>query len=294
VPTLVNRAWGEAFFWDGRIATLEDQVLQPIVARLEMDLRVAQAVERLRGRESYRRAFREAFGRAVNPVDLARALAAYVRTIQAGASPFDRYVWGERDALPPEARAGLRLFRGKANCSVCHTGPNLTDEEFHNTGVSWGRQPYDSGRRRVTGRSEDTGRFKTPTLREIGSTAPYMHDGTLQTLEDVIEFYDRGGHANPYRDPELRRLSLTVSEKKALLRFLKSLDGQIRDGVASLPTKHRHVSVGGGVIGAWPDGQSHLEPTDDVMRWAEPLPRAGGLSSLPSSRARPSPPPESW
>jgi len=247
VPTLVNRAWGEAFFWDGRVATLEDQVLQPIAARLEMDVGVEQAVERLRGREAYRRAFRVAFGRDVNRTDLAKALAAYVRTIQAGASPYDRYVWGERGALSPEARAGLRLFRGKANCAVCHTGPNLTDEEFHNTGVSWGRQPYDSGRRMVTGRSEDTGSFKTPTLREIEHTAPYMHDGSLQTLTDVIEFYARGGDANPYRDSELRTLSLTVSEKKALLGFLKSLDGQVRDGVASLATRHRNVSAGGEV-----------------------------------------------
>lgn len=229
VPTLVNRAWGKAFFWDGRIATLEEQVLHPIVAWLEMDLPVGQAVERLSGRERYGRAFREAFGRDVNGTDLARALAAYVRTIEAGDSPYDRYVWGDRDALSPEAREGLRLFRGKANCAVCHTGPNLTDEEFHNTGVSWGRQPYDSGRRGVTGRPEDTGKFKTPTLREIEHTAPYMHDGSLATLDDVIEFYDRGGNENPHLDRELRPLLLTAREKRALRSFLGSLSGRIRD-----------------------------------------------------------------
>ena len=124
VPTIVNRAWGKSFFWDGRIATLEDQVLQPIVAELEMDLTVDEAVERLRGMSSYRDAFRETFGRDVNGDDLGRALAAYVRTIQAGASPYDRYVWGEPSALSPAAQAGLDLFRGRANCTACHVGPN--------------------------------------------------------------------------------------------------------------------------------------------------------------------------
>ncbi len=231
VPTIVNRAWGKSFFWDGRIDTLEEQVLRPIVSKTEMDLTVDDAVERLRGTSQYPAAFRETFGRDVNGADLARALAAYVRTIQAGASPYDRYVWGEPDALSPEAQAGLHLFRGRANCTVCHAGPNLTDEEFHNTGVFWGRQPYDAGRFVVTGASEDTGKFKTPTLREIEHTAPYMHDGSLATLKDVIEFYDRGGNANPYRDRELRPLSLTADEKGALLAFLESLSGQIREGL---------------------------------------------------------------
>ncbi len=231
VPTIVNRAWGTSFFWDGRIDTLEAQVLEPIVARLEMDLTVDEAVERLRGASPYSAAFRETFDRDVNRHDLARALAAYVRTIQSGASPYDRYVWGEPAALSPDAQAGLRLFRGRANCTACHAGPNLTDEDFHNTGVFWGQQPYDAGRFLVTGVSEDIGKFKTPTLREIARTAPYMHDGSIATLEDVLEFYDRGGNANPYRDTELRRVSLTAEEKGALLAFLQSLSGQIREGL---------------------------------------------------------------
>ena len=235
VPTLVNRAWGTSFFWDGRIDTLEAQVLEPIVARLEMDLTIEEAVERLRGTSYYPSAFRETFGRDVNRHDLARALAAYVRTIQAGASPYDRYIWGEPAALSRNAQAGLRLFRGRANCTACHVGPNFTDEEFHNTGVFWGRQPYDAGRVVVTGAAKDTGKFKTPTLREIARTAPYMHDGSIATLADVLEFYDRGGNANPYRDTELRRLSLTAEEKGALLAFLQSLSGQIREGLEEGP-----------------------------------------------------------
>ena len=140
VPTIVNRAWGTSFFWDGRIDTLEAQVLEPILARLEMDLTVDEAVKRLRGASPYPAAFRETFGRDVNRDDLARALATYVRTIQSGASPYDRYVWGEPAALSPDAQAGLRLFRGRANCTACHAGPNLTDEDtavLNGTGFRW-------------------------------------------------------------------------------------------------------------------------------------------------------------
>ena len=231
VPTIVNRAWGKSFFWDGRIATLEEQVLQPILAELEMDLSIEEAVERLRMTSPYPAAFRETFGGDVNRKNLARALAAYVRTIQSGASPFDRYVWGEPDALSPDAQAGLRLFRGRANCTACHVGPNLTDEEFHNTGVFWGGQPYDAGRVVVTGVVEDTGKFKTPTLREVARTAPYMHDGSIATLDEVIDFYDRGGNDNPFRDRELRPLRLTEDEKTSLVAFLQSLSGTIREGL---------------------------------------------------------------
>ena len=231
VPTIVNRAWGESFFWDGRIATLEEQVLQPILAELEMDLSIDEAIERLRSASPYPVAFRETFGRDVNDDDLARALAAYVRTIQSGSSPFDRYVWGEPTALSAEAQAGHRLFRGRANCSACHVGPNFTDEEFHNTGAFWGGQPYDAGRVVVAGVIEDTGKFKTPTLREIARTAPYMHDGSIATLEDVVDFYDRGGNDNPFRDRELRPLRLTADEKTSLVAFLQSLNGTVREGL---------------------------------------------------------------
>ncbi len=126
--------------------------------------------------------------------------------------------------------ASLRLFRGRANCTACHVGPNLTDEEFHNTGVFWGQEPYDAGRVVVTGVPEDTGKFKTPTLREIGRTAPYMHDGSIATLEEVVDFYDRGGNENPFRDRDLRPLKLTTNEKTALVVFLRSLTGTVTDG----------------------------------------------------------------
>ena len=231
MPTLVNRAWGEAFFWDGRVPTLEEQVVQPILAESEMDLTLEEAVDRLRRKRRYRKGFQKAFGQEPNADDLARALAAYVRTILSGDSAYDRYLFGDAKALSKKALAGLKLFRGKANCTSCHTGPTLSDEEFHNTGVAWrGGEWLDKGRALVTKNLADRGKFKTPTLREVSRTAPYMHDGSLATLEDVIDFYSDGGRKNPHRDEEIRPLKLTRQEKSDLLAFLKSLTGRVSDG----------------------------------------------------------------
>lgn len=234
VPTLVNRAYGEAFFWDGRIETLEAQVLQPIQHPKEMGLTLEEAVGRLRGEQRYRRRFRRAFGRPPDSTALARALAGYVRTILSGNAPVDRYRNGARQALSKKARRGLRLFRGKANCAACHVGPSFTDEGFHNTGIAWNAKDstwQDAGRYAVTGDSAGLGAFKTPTLREVVRTAPYMHDGSLATLEEVVDHYDRGGTPNPHLDAELRPLHLTEAEKAALVAFLRSLSGEVREGL---------------------------------------------------------------
>ena len=232
-PAILNRTYGRAFFWDGRVTTLEEQVLQPIQHPQEMGADLPTVVERLRADVTYRRLFAEVFGRPPDVRSLSDALATYVRTIFSGGSPYDRYEDGDKTALSTQEQHGLRLFRGRARCSRCHSGSNLTDEDFHNTGVSWARRPYDAGRAVVTGEPEDTGKFKTPTLREVGRTAPYMHDGSLATLDDVMAFYNRGGNANPFRDRDLRPLSLTAGEKGALLAFLQSLSGQIREGLES-------------------------------------------------------------
>ena len=175
----------------------------------------------------------------LSPEDISRALASYVRSILSGDSRFDRFVNGDRDALSSEQRAGLQIFRGKGNCTACHVGPNFTDERFHNTGVAWQGPPtasdargrfQDEGRFVVTGKHEDRGAFKTPTLREIARTAPYMHDGSRASLDEVIDYYDRGGNPSPGRDPELRPLRLTAVEKRALAAFLRSLSGIVREG----------------------------------------------------------------
>ncbi|MBI4266281.1 MAG: c-type cytochrome [Acidobacteria bacterium] len=138
---------------------------------------------------------------------------------------------GQRDALSTQERHGLTLFRGRAGCSTCHAGPTLSDEQFHNTGVAWeGRRFRDPGRFAVSGLDADRGAFKTPTLREVARTPPYMHDGSLRTLDAVVRFYDRGGRMNPHLDPAVRPLGLSRNERHALVAFLHSLTGQVIEG----------------------------------------------------------------
>jgi cytochrome c peroxidase len=215
VPTLINRVYGKSFFLDGRAATLELQVVEPILNPREMNSTLAEIEMRT----------------GLAPQEVTRALASYVRTIVSGNSHYDRYIAGDTKALSEEAIRGLDVFRGKGRCSVCHSGPNLTDDSFHNTGVAWRNTVLqDPGRFPVSGREEDRGAFKVPTLREVAKTAPYMHDGSLATLEDVVRYYDRGGNPNPWLDEELRPLHLTAEEQRALVSFLKSLSGTVREG----------------------------------------------------------------
>ncbi len=230
-PTLVNRVYGLSQFWDGRSESLEKQAIEPIVNPKELNMTLDAAVARLRAESSYRAAFQSAFQREVNAADLARALACYLRSIRSGDSRFDHYLKLGED-LTPEETEGVVVFRGKGNCTVCHAGPNFTDELFHNTGVAWrGGRLADPGRFTVSGRPYDRGAFKTPTLRDVARTAPYMHDGSVATLEDVIEFYDRGGRRNPQLDANIGPLQLSAAEKKALVAFLKTLS----DGGGSAP-----------------------------------------------------------
>ena len=202
-PALVNRGYGRLFFWDGRIATLEEQVLKPIEDPNEMDLPLEQASSRV----------------GLDAMTMSRALASFVRSLLSGDSPYDRFVSGDRAALSTQQELGLQIFRGKANCVACHVGPNFTDEALHNTGVAWRDGNFaDHG--------AGQGRFKTPTLREVARTVPYMHDGSLATLEDVVEYYDAGGRANPSIDPEIRWLGLSPVEKRDLVAFLGALSGR--------------------------------------------------------------------
>ena len=181
--------------------------------------------------DRYRRQFVSAFGTEQTIDDVARALASYVRTIVTGDSPYDRYAAGDRSALSAAAQRGLGIFRGKGGCSACHSGPTFTDERFHNTGVAWRTGVVaDEGRARVTHADKDRGAFKTPTLREVARTAPYMHDGSFATLEQVIYYYDGGARKNPGLAPELRPLHLSPTDKQDLLAVLASLGGSIRDG----------------------------------------------------------------
>jgi cytochrome c peroxidase len=211
-PALINRGYGTFFFWDGRTTTLEEQVLRPIEDPTEMGSNAVAAAARV----------------GLTRDALANALATYVRSILAGDSPFDRYVNGDRSALSEEQQAGLKVFRGKGGCTSCHIGPTLSDERFHNTGVAVREgRIADDGRFLVTRDERDRGAFKTPTLREVAVTAPYMHDGSVARLEEVVDFYDRGGNPNANQDREIRPLRLTSDEKRSLVSFLQSLSGTV-------------------------------------------------------------------
>jgi cytochrome c peroxidase len=226
-PSLLNRAYGRHFFWDGRAASLEETVLQPVENPRELGLPIPHMLMRLQSDAGYRAAFAAAFGAEAGDViterNVARALASYVRVLRSGNAAFDRFMTGDRAALSEEAQQGLRLFAGKADCAVCHPGPTFTDERFHNTGVATGSG--DPGRFAATRAEADRGRFRTPSLRNVALTAPYMHDGSIATLEDVIDFYERGGIANPNLDPDIRPLRLSAEEKRSLVAFLRSLTG---------------------------------------------------------------------
>lgn len=231
-PALINRGFGETFFWDGRASSLEAQVVMPIADPNEMDFSVAGAVTRLQRDPAYVKDFAAAFGQPVNARDLGYALASFVRSIVSGDSRVDRYLDGDDRALSATEMRGLRVFRGAGLCTTCHKGGNFTDEAFHNTGVAWVEDPSaaggrlaDRGRAAVTSRPADEGAFRTPTLREISRTAPYMHNGSLPTLEAVVDFYEMGGRANPNLDPDLMPLRLANADKAALVAFLKALDG---------------------------------------------------------------------
>ena len=222
VPSILNRGYGTAFAWDGRADTLEDQVRGAMSSRLDLGLAPAVAAERLSHDATYTAAFDAAFAAPISADRLVQAIATFVRGTRSGNSPFDRFVAGDQTALSAEARRGHLLFTGQARCGRCHAGPLFTDEDLHNTGVGWGR---DAGRFEVTGLSQDRGRFKTPGLRDVGLTAPYMHDGSLATLESVVEFYDGGGGRNPNLDPAIRPLRLTADQRSELVAFLRALQG---------------------------------------------------------------------
>ncbi len=156
-----------------------------------------------------------------------KAIAAFERTFFSGNSPFDRFETGkDPNAISESAQRGLKLFRGKARCGICHSGFNFADEGFHNIGDGWNQSSVDLGRYNVTKKNPDIGAFKTPTVREIEHTAPYMHSGSLHTLEEVVDFYNQGGIKNPFLSAFIVPLNLTDMEKKDLVAFMRSLSGE--------------------------------------------------------------------
>jgi cytochrome c peroxidase len=221
-PSLLNRAYGTAYFWDGRAKSLEEQALKPIEDPTEMGAKLSEVIGRLEADKEYLGLFAKAFpGEDVSAETLAKAVASFERVLLRGDTPVDKFQKkGQRSAMTEEEIHGFWLFDSKARCWRCHGGANFTDESFRNTGVTWGK---DDGRFAVTKDEADRGKFKVPSLRGIGITGPYMHDGSLKTLADIVDFYDKGGGENPHRDPAVKPLELTAEEKKSLVAFLKTL-----------------------------------------------------------------------
>jgi cytochrome c peroxidase len=261
-PTVVNAAYYDSQFWDGRRLSLEEQCKDPLVNPVEHGFPShAPIIETIRGDKFYSEEFQRVFG--INPQGItidqvAKAIASFERTVVSGDSPLDHYLYGgDKKALSESAIRGLEIYRTKGRCQDCHnigqTEAIFTDNKFHNLGVGFKRlgtraikianafrkakqegrdvdkavlgdqEISELGRFAVTLRPADLGAFKTPTLRNVAVTAPYMHDGSLQTLEEVVDLYNKGGESNPFLDSGIRPLNLTDQEKADLLAFLKSL-----------------------------------------------------------------------
>ena len=226
-PTVYNTGLNHVQFWDGRARSLEEQAIGPIHNPVEMAETHEHVVAKLGKIKGYQQQFKAVFGTDVNLQGIAEAIAAYERTVLSTNSAFDRYVLGDQKAMDEGAVRGMALFKGKARCILCHNGPNFTDNQFHTLGVPQvGPMKEDLGRFVVSRAEKDRGAFKTPTLRSITETAPYMHDGVFKTLEEVVEFLDQGGGSNPNLSPLAKPLNLTAEEKSDLVAFLKALAGE--------------------------------------------------------------------
>jgi cytochrome c peroxidase len=228
-PTVLNRLFSKEQFWDGRAADLEEQAHGPITNAIEMAMPShAECEEQLRRIAGYAPLFKQAFGAPdITIARIAQAIASYERTVLTGDSPFDRHQAGERGAMSEAAVRGMTLFNEKGNCDTCHAGFNFTDESYHNLGVGMDAAKPDLGRYEISKQEVDRGAFKTPTLRNVTQTAPYMHDGSEKTLRDVVVFYDQGGRKNPWLSKEIRPLALSDAEIDDLVAFLEALTGPI-------------------------------------------------------------------
>lgn len=251
-PTVLNTVYAKSLFWDGRAPSLEGQSQGPPVNPIEMgDWKYKEIVERFRAIPGYQEQFRKVFGTNVTLDGIAKAIATFERVAAlSGDSPYDKYIAGNYKALDDSQKRGMVLFGlrletndpdrskfadvtlKKGQCTSCHVGFNFTDDKFHNLGVGWNAKTKtfaDLGRWSIDpiGQKANAslGAFRTPTLRDIARTAPYLHDGSEATLDDVIDFYDKGGVANPYLDKDMKKLNLTPEEKHDLVAFMNGLTG---------------------------------------------------------------------
>jgi cytochrome c peroxidase len=221
-PTVLNMAWAELLMWDGRKADLEEQALGPMSAPVEMNQNIATLPAKLATIDGYREQFAKVFpGEGLTVATIAKAIATYERTIVSGTAPFDQWIAGNGAALSDAAKRGFMVFNTKANCVACHTGWNFTDNSFRDVGLA----DADLGRGKIVDLPSMQHAFKTPTLRDVDRRGPYMHDGSLATLAEVIDHYDRGGQQRPSLSDEMRPLHLSQQEKTDLIAFLHTLTG---------------------------------------------------------------------
>jgi cytochrome c peroxidase len=226
-PTVINRAFGKTQFLDGRAATLEAQITGPVTAKDEMGTTLPGATEAVSKIAGYAPLFEQAYGdRKVTFDRIAKAIATFERTILSGDSPYDRYMNGDKQALSPAAKRGLEIFERTGECSECHNGANFTNEKFASLGIGPDQTPPDLGVGEISKKRRDDGKFKVPTLRELAHTAPYMHDGRYKTLDDVLEFYRKGGQPGPHLDSRIAQFFLDTPAKANLKEFLESLSGE--------------------------------------------------------------------
>lgn len=238
--SVLNAAYERLQFWDGRAGSLEEQAIGPLTNPVEMANHNYQSIViRLKKNRIYRREFQKVFGGGISTDRVAKAIAAFERTLVTPDTPYDRYLLGDTKALTVAQVRGFSIFKGKGRCIICHSGTLLSDESYHNLGASrqapldYLNYQEDIGRYAVTHNPMDKGRFKTMPLRNIALTAPYMHDGSLKTLDDVVQFYNRGGGKSHYpKDPLIQPLHLTKREQHDLVLFLKSLTGETKDQMA--------------------------------------------------------------
>lgn len=220
-PTIVNAAFGQIFMWDGRASSLEQQALGPIQTDVEMNLPIDQLIEKLKSISEYAPLFQAAFPKeGLAPESIAKAIATYERTVVSGRAPFDAWIEGDEKAISEAAKRGFALFNAKASCANCHSGWNLTDDSFHDTGLA----DADIGRGKFLPGVVLMGHaFKTPGLREIARRGPYMHDGSLSTLDAVVDHYSNGGISRPSRSDQVKSLGLAKQEKDDLVAFMRTM-----------------------------------------------------------------------
>ncbi len=233
-PTVLNRLFSAEQFWDGRAKDLEAQAHGPLTNPVEMTMGSHdEVVAVVAGIKGYGPHFAKGFGDPKVTMDrIAKAIAAYERTVVTGNSPYDRYQAGDKGALSASAVRGMELFNGRAKCSTCHASFNFTDENYRNIGVGMDAKKPDLGRFDFTKNEADKGAFKTPTLRNVDQTAPYMHDGSEATLMDVVEFYAKGGIPNPQLSSDIKPIKLTYNQKVDLVEFMRALTGDVANAEA--------------------------------------------------------------